>query len=160
MPARLHSLIACLLALLYGLVGATGESLHYLVADLELPGAEHSQDGDDEGYWHSHKPDNHWHHHHGHSHKSAVSSDVKAHKPGVKCDCLDIALRSPVGAHSPHACPLLTVLSTLKLTHASQVVIPDGLNGCAEYLPKSEHCNPPLLVHHALARGPPSAPSA
>jgi hypothetical protein len=160
MSARLHSVIACLLALLYGLVGATGEARHYLVAELELPGAEHSQDGSDEGYWHTHEPDHHWHHHHGHSHKVPAHQGTVNSKSCAKCDWGGIALRAPLGAHTPHACPLLTVLSTLKLSHATKAVLPDGPSGCSEFLPRCEHCSPVLLVRHALARGPPAALSA
>lgn len=104
--ARLHSLTTIYLAVLYGVVGLTGESLHYLATDWKAVWASTSPT-ETEGYYHAHFPDHHVHFHrhasHGHSHATSKNQ---------------LAITSERPTHQAHACPLLSLTSTLKLSHA------------------------------------------
>jgi hypothetical protein len=153
----MRNVTAMYLAVLYGVVGVGGESLHYLAADPTVLWSG-TPSGDVLVYYHTHGPDYHGHfhrqvnhHHDDHSHASPAT----AQKP-------DASERSPAFApeaitHEPHACPLLSLVSTLKLTSAdccATVVILDALVA-------------PIFVHDwaaefdaifsQSARGPPSA---
>ncbi|MEM6655241.1 MAG: hypothetical protein AAF596_05515 [Planctomycetota bacterium] len=108
-----------LLAAIYLIVGATGDSLHYLVespapsasADEHLAGAFAHEHGD--GLWH----------HHGHHHDGAVAA---ATNDGVSDDANDNRGRpsgergfgfSEGGAHhTNHSCALLAIASEIEIS--------------------------------------------
>jgi hypothetical protein len=123
---RLHILTAVSLVALYGAIGATGTSLHYLLdSSWSFIGGISDDAG---GYYHVHAPDYHGHYHrhsHGHSHShSHVGShshshahshgDVQQARPAARLDT--ISLTTGENTHPEHACPLLTLVSTLKLS--------------------------------------------
>lgn len=128
MYVRIHHFAACLLLALYGVVGVTGESLHYLVQATVR--TDSAQVDHQTTYYHHHSPDYHGHFHHhehgrvhhhrgesvvGHHGESAVKPQRKVaqrNKP------IRDGLKQDVDSHSPHACPLLTISSTLKLGNA------------------------------------------
>lgn len=117
---QLYRLTTIHLAVLYGVVGLTGESLHYLSTN---PSALWSRTSSSQVvvYYHVHGPDYqghfHRHVHHGdHSH-SATHEHASREKDGV-------AITVPQLNHQPHACPLLTLVAKLKLGHA------DGAAAC------------------------------
>lgn len=119
MSVRLKNLTALTLAVLYGLVGLTGVSLHSLVEDFSLKDI-YAQDLGSEGYFHIHQPDNHRHFHHHHGDRQTESSVAAAvdEKEQSTAD-----LKRYDQFHSPHACPLLTLISQLKLGQGGWVAI-------------------------------------
>jgi hypothetical protein len=113
---RPQSLIAVLLAVLYGLVGLTGESLHYLVTDPAALWAS-SSSAEPAGYFHTHAPDNHGHfHRHAHHGQHAHVAIVDVRHAGQAEQSAAVSPKRT--SHKPHACPILTLVSTLKLGHA------------------------------------------
>jgi hypothetical protein len=119
---RWHKLTALLLTLLYGVVGLTGEVLHDLVTDPGWLWAV-SQPAESAGYYHWHGPD-----YHGHFHRHAPGSDhrhdVAHHRhvaqngggtSGEEDATAFVAWQERI--HRPHACPVLTLVSTLALGH-------------------------------------------
>jgi hypothetical protein len=119
--SRLHRLTTVCLALLYGLVGVSGESLHYLVTD---PAAIWSVAPPERTvvYYHTHGPDHHGHfhrhvHHGDHSHTSVPAAR------GEQEEERHLAFTTEHITHEPHACPLLTLVSTLKLGNVGEPTI-------------------------------------
>lgn len=110
MPAQsLHKPAAILLSLVYVTVGAVGDSLHQLAEQSWSRGApEHKHR---EGFFHSHAPDAHWHFH---SHTAAKSRSDKGGAPDS-----GTSLHRVVATHTPHACPLLSLSSVLKIGFAA-----------------------------------------
>ncbi len=108
---RLHSLTAVLLAVLYGAVGFTGDSIHYLVSDVSSLWATQPGAG---GYFHIHAPDFHGHYHR-HIHHGAHSHHHVMHRTDDATD-LGVELTCPSWTHEPHACPALALVSTLKMS--------------------------------------------
>jgi hypothetical protein len=154
MPAkRLQRLTAVCFAVLYGVVGVTGASLHYLLTDPTLLWSS-SADGS-VGYYHTHGPDYHGHfhrhaHHGHHSHDAHVAQRSAGQSPD------ETSLSSEESSHQPHACPLLTLVSTLNLTQAG---------GCAVLIvhntpvARTFECDVIRVVnvaHKSFPRGPPS----
>ena len=150
---RLHRPTAILLAVLYGVVGLAGESLHYLLTDPALVWSS-MPSGESGGYYHTHAPDYHGHfhrhehhaHHEHHSHVAVRNTRQPTDEP---------ALTSDLSTHEPHACPLLAVVSTLKLGHAGcctaatiddSLITPTFERGTARAL---------AMALHPSARGPP-----
>jgi hypothetical protein len=110
--ARLHSLTAIYLAVLYGAVGITGESLHYLVADPAafLPS---SPSAVVVVYYHTHGPD---HHGHFHRHFQRVDdSHVAATSHGFDGREKSAVISPEQVTHEDHACPLLSLVSRIKI---------------------------------------------
>lgn len=159
MPAkRLKRLTTVYLAILYGVIGLTGGSLHYLATDWS--GFWSGSDAAETVvYYHVHAPDNHGHfhrhtvdaHHHHHSH-TKLAADRKA------VPSKEPAAKSTDGqAHQAHACPLLSLVSTLKLLHVgdcSSPILPDAI------VTRSHQAGlafVPQLVFNLPARGPPCA---
>jgi hypothetical protein len=153
-------LTSVVLAVAYGVVGLTGESLHYLITDPSAlwtdPGAVAAT-----GYFHTHAPDHHRHfhrhshpaHHHHHHVGHARASEVS--QPGF--DRYADAIAPSDTSHYEHACPVLVLLSTLKLGHADSTATPITLErsfaalGAAQSLPS-------LHSERAFqARAPPGA---
>jgi hypothetical protein len=113
---RLHRLTTIYLAALYGVVGLTGESLHYLASDPLSLWSSSPPEADTVVYYHIHAPDFHGHfhrhtrnEHHTHVHVDATHDAPHAHD--------GIAIAPQQLNHEPHACPLLTLVSTIKLGH-------------------------------------------
>jgi hypothetical protein len=104
--SRLHTLTRLFLAVLYGVVGFTGESLHYLLTDPALFSS--SAQPASSSYYHTHGPDYHGHFHR-HAHDESRHGSQSADRTSLTAD---------ESTHHPHACPLLTLVSTLKLSHA------------------------------------------
>jgi hypothetical protein len=150
---RLHSLTAVFLAALYGVVGFTGESLHYLVTS---PTTFWSNSRSSETvYYHVHAPDYHGHfhrhaHHGGHSHAAIdVTHDSRQARQGV-------AITSSDWDHEPHACPILTIVASIKLGHAACCPAPIILDSAGT--PSCERALFPAfeIASSLFARGPPS----
>jgi hypothetical protein len=116
----MHKLTAVSFAVIYGVVGFTGESLHYLLTD---PASIWSGAGGVEpaGYYHVHAPDYHGHFHR-HDHKGSHShvDGVAANDSGQPTD--ELAFKSEAFTHEHHPCPLLALVSTLKLGHGASCV--------------------------------------
>jgi hypothetical protein len=122
---RLHRLTAVYLAVLYGAVGFTGQSLHYLATDVSVLWSSlgHQETG---GYYHVHAPDFHGHYHrHSHHEHSHAQHQHHSHAPDVACDGEEsqhAVVDSLGSSHQEHACPLLALVSTLKLGHGASAV--------------------------------------
>jgi hypothetical protein len=154
MNARLKSLAAVSLTALYSLVGLTGESLHYLVEDIGLATmpVRNIKSG---GYFHSHHPDNHVHFHrqHHHGEEEFVDLDRKANLRNEQARS-EIAPNKQF--HYSHDCPLLTIVSQLRLGHGISAYAIVGteascsVSGIFDLWKSSERA--PL----SLARGPPT----
>ena len=147
---RLKKRTAATFAVLYGLVGVTGEGLHYLLTDpLLFRATEHSHASG--GYYHTHGPDYHGHfHRHTHDgHHSHFASD-DAGRPTNGTEITDDG-----SSHEPHGCPVLVLLSTLKLGHAGACatdIILDTL------ISATSHCGAVHAIDVSLSsypRGPP-----
>jgi hypothetical protein len=114
---RLHKLTAVSFAVLYGVVGFTGETLHYLLTDPALLWSG-SQSAESVVYYHTHGPDYHGHFHRhshdGHHHHSHAAGVAEADRSSDA-----IRITSEGSSHEPHACPLLVLVSTLKLGQGS-----------------------------------------
>jgi hypothetical protein len=110
---RLHKVSAVYLAVMYGVVGFTGESLHYLVTDpLGIwAGCSSVRPA---GFYHVHAPDHHWHFHR-HSHRGHHHHEEKI--AGAEQETDETAVTAQRVAHEPHGCPLLALVSLLKLGH-------------------------------------------
>jgi hypothetical protein len=110
----LHRLSAICLAALYGVVGLTGESLHYLVSDPTVLWSSWGA-GDTVVFYHRHGPGDH-----GHFHRhTSTTSERPTGTPNTTA-----AISSQQSIHQSHECPILTVVSTLKLGHASSCATP------------------------------------
>jgi hypothetical protein len=149
---RLHKLTAVFFAVLYGVVGFTGETLHYLATDPALLWSG-SQSG---VYYHTHGPDYHGHFHrhthdghHHHSHVASVAERRAAQSPD------EISLTSAESSHQPHACPLLTLVSTLKLSQAGCVPAAIILDALVAPSHEYEAVRAHKLALEAYPRGPP-----
>jgi hypothetical protein len=139
---RLHSLTAILLATLYGVVGLTGTSLHYLATDVMGVWTEARQ-VTAVGYYHVHGSSHHRHFHH-HEHRLA-SIHVAAISKSPKNDhAQEGKLRAAHALPHLHECPLLTLVCKLKLSHAvcyTSPIVSDSIVAIAwdaNYLPAIE----------------------
>jgi hypothetical protein len=151
---RLRSLTTLYLATVYGLVGLTGESLHYLAMGPVSTWSRSS--AATIVYYHTHGPDfhGHFHRHTHHGHHSHVPSDDLTHQDRA-------AQRSPAVApeqsiHEPHACPLLTLVSTLKLGHAGPAARHFGAGLIITKTSERGVFHLHLAPLDSLARGPPT----
>jgi hypothetical protein len=114
---RLHKLTALCFAVLYGLVGVTGESLHYLLTDPALLWPA-SQAAHSTAYYHTHGPDYHGHfHRHTHDAHHAHHAFVDERRAAGSHD--ELSLSDGESTHEPHACPSLALVSTLKIGHST-----------------------------------------
>jgi hypothetical protein len=119
---RLYSLTAVSLAALYGVLGFAGESLHYLATDVgNLWCSPTVESG---GYYHVHSPDYHGHFHRssdhvGHSHHAGRFHTRVVVKPEREKKYRTVSFTTSQDAHPEHACPILTLVSTLKLSHVA-----------------------------------------
>jgi hypothetical protein len=95
---------------MYGLVGLTGGSLHYLAEDFGQWLGGRSTGSATHITYHRHGSDNHWHFH---SHAGVDSEESTRDTQSQQC-----GVRSKVEWHTDHECPLLTVLSNLKMGFA------------------------------------------
>jgi hypothetical protein len=152
---RLHKLTAVFFAVLYGVVGFTGETLHYLATDPALLWSA-SQSADSGVYYHTHGPDYHGHFHrhthdgHHHSHAASVAERRAAHSPD------GISLTSAESGHRPHACPLLTLVSTLKLSQAGFAPAAMILDALIAPSHQSDDARSHVVAIEAYPRGPPA----
>lgn len=154
MRSLLQRLTVCWLAAVYGLVGLTGESLHYLVEDLGTRGS--LSPAASAGYFHCHGPD-----YHGHLHRNSQATDsaqcgASAHN-AEEAGRPDGKFRPQHNGHEPHACPLLAVVATLKLGHSATAAVFIASEKSSEF-----YCAPfsQWQFHATLcnyARGPPAA---
>jgi hypothetical protein len=155
---RLHKLATVYLVVLYGVVGLSGEQLHYL-ATGGLASRTDSPAGETVVYFHVHGPDyhGHFHRHKVHRHRpvstAAPDRNVRSKSPCVTNSAEGIP-------HHPHACPLLSLVGKLKLGHSSAIVFAITADVLITAAWERE-------THHAIqavapgpARGPPSAPIA
>ena len=109
---RLQRLATFFLAALYGVAGVTGESLHYLATDIGSFWAT-SESSDSEVYYHVHAPDFHGHFHRHTRHGHHVHHKTVAARNNGRSAVPSLNLPGP--KHPPHACPLLSLVATLKL---------------------------------------------
>lgn len=162
MPAkRLKRLTTVYLATLYGVVGLTGGSLHYLASNW-IDSWSSSDAVETVVYYHVHAPDNHGHfhrhtvdaHHHHHSHKELVAerNAVQSKEPTAKS--------SDDQTHKPHACPLLSLVAKLKLLDAGDGSSPIVLDSIGTFTCEAGLLHVPDVVLNSPARGPPCAFSA
>ena len=111
----MHRPTAIYLVVLYGVVGISGESLHYLVANPTVLWSSPPA-GEVVVYYHTHGPDYHGHFHRhihsaDHSHECPQPRASRAHERTAEFAPEQIT-------HESHACPLLSLVSTLKLGSA------------------------------------------
>lgn len=159
---RLRCLTAVFLAALYGVVGSTGDSLHYLITDGWSLWTSASSAVSGRYCYHVHAPDYHGHFHRyphdgKHSHHAHSHDDRASHARHVADNGnVTTAISSPAITHEPHACPALTLVSTLKLSQIAcglSLFFLDAVNA-----PSSElRCIAAIEVARTLGpRGPPS----
>ena len=157
MPAkRLQRLTTYYLAVLYGVVGLAGGSLHYLATDWE--GFWSGSDSvETVVYYHVHAPDHHGHFHrhtihdHHHSHAKIAADRAKGQSKGPA------AKSSDGSTHKPHDCALLSLVSTLKLLHAGGCSSPIFLDSVVTPTYQAGLLFVPDVVLNSPARGPPCA---
>ena len=148
MTRRIKSLTAVCLSLMYGLVGLTGESLHYLAQDLDLQFV-HAQDLADTGYFHVHG------HHHEHVHFHRHIEPAAKPKVAKNSSPDENRVDHFQEFHLEHNCPLLTLVSQFKLGYASKLPIEIEGNFNFSYLHgylESLSVKPVRAIH---VRGPP-----
>jgi hypothetical protein len=151
---RLQSLTKIYLAVVYGVVGLTGESLHYLAASPMALWTS-PQPGEVVVYYHTHGPDYHGHFHR-HVHTAGHSHAVPSTSHKSRTEEHSAKIGTEHIAHEPHACPLLSLVSTLKLGNADcgatfvifgAIVTPTFERDCATEIDVS---------FSSSARGPPA----
>ena len=155
MRSLLHRLTVCWLAAVYGLVGLTGESLHYLVEDLGTRGS--LSPSASAGYFHCHGPDYHGHFHRSRSQMTASEQSGDPARNAGETGRPDGNFQSQHNGHEPHACPLLSLLANLKLGHSATATVLAApaksselyCESSTEWQFQATFCN--------LARGPPAA---
>ena len=156
MPAkRLHRLATYYLATLYGVVGLAGGSLHYLATDSA--GFWSNADAvETVVYFHVHAPD-----HHGHFHRHTVHTHHAATKIAADREASPskhpTATTSDGPSHRQHACPLLSLVSTLKLLHAGDCTSTIFLDSIVTATYQAGFLFAPDVVFDSPARGPPCA---
>jgi hypothetical protein len=150
----LHKLTAVFFAALYGVVGLTGDSLHYLISDPSVLWSS-AKNEESEGYYHVHAPDYHGHYHR-HTHHGHHSHSVTTSHHGDRSKHAGLVETSR-GTHHEHACPLLALVSTLKVGHGGccpASIILDRLVAPiweAEFIPAFE------AALNSCPRGPPAS---
>lgn len=153
----IHRATAAVLTLLYLMVGLTGESAHYGLERLSAASTsdeEAAEHGHSHGYYHCHGPDYHWHYH---SHRSdeppaAESERVRDKPAGINRVSGTISVRAE---HHSHACPLLSMVSALKLGFAPSLAPMPWDRPCQTLRPTSVERHIAWVAHWHLARGPP-----
>ncbi|MCA9230255.1 MAG: hypothetical protein KDA57_06365 [Planctomycetales bacterium] len=158
MRSRIYNLTAISLAVLYGVVGLTGEALHYSVQnwvaqDLNSSSRQ-NEPGKVVGYFHAHHPDNHQHFHHHHDHSHATSQVEQSGVASV--DSKLPQLKSGKLLHSPHDCPLLTLVSQLRLGTGGAALLGVALESHHSLLLESTLLPSFQTSGLVLARGPPA----
>ena len=154
---RLHRLTTIYLAAVYGVVGLTGESLHYLTTDVTgFWSNSPSDEVETVVYYHVHGPDyqGHFHRYTYHRHLSGATTDVhdKA-RQGI----YDAAIALEGTTHQPHTCPILTLVSTLKLGHAGCCTNSIILDSLVTPTWESGVISAFEVARYSFARGPPRA---
>jgi hypothetical protein len=154
---RLHSVTAICLAVLYGVVGIAGESLHYLAtASSAFWSANPASDAT--YYYHVHAPDNHGHfhshphrhHHHAHSHGAPVSRNAE------RTDNQTASFAVATYAHEPHGCPALALVSHVKLSQSVAIVSLSAATTAIGWTRSVEQVFSLQPLTCACPRGPPS----
>jgi hypothetical protein len=151
---RLHRLTTIYLAVVYGVVGLTGESLHYLVSDPTVLWSSW-RSGETVVFYHRHGPGDHGHFHR-HVHDGDHRHGTYESAGGADRANQTAALTTQFSSHQSHDCPILSVVSTLKLGHGGMckmLIVLDAL-----VTPSSESgVVAALNLPRSLgARGPPS----
>src|SRR5262245_14739737 len=109
-----HKLATIYLVALYGAIGISGVSLHYLASNTaEYWAIPPSVDDETVVYYHVHGPD-----YHGHFHRHTIHRHHSVRQTSDRQKCPYAAIESERTAHRPHACPILTIASKLKLGHS------------------------------------------
>ncbi len=151
----LHRLTTIYLAALYGVVGLSGDSLHYLATNFTSFWSESASDSvETVVYYHVHGPDyhGHFHRHTIHVHHSATAAVDRAagqskHQIAVTCE---------QSAHQPHSCPLLRLVSTLKLVQAAGLAASHLLDSLVTSLWQADDLIASEVVLESYVRGPPA----
>src|SRR5262245_32648044 len=152
---RLHNLTAVCLAVLYGTVGLTGDSIHYLAAYGWRGIVARSHD-DTTVYYHVHGPDFHGHYHrHVHRHhQQAIARTTNSDKVGKSL--LGVVFKTSKSRHKPHACPALALVSVLKLIHASHRCPRINFDSVVSPVREVTHIAAFEVTLPLYARGPPA----
>ena len=151
--ARLHNLTKIYLAVVYGVVGLSGESLHYLAANSTALWTN-PPSGEEVVYYHTHGPDYHGHfHRHVHTADHSNIAPAAGHESRTHEHSAEFAPEQIT--HESHACPLLSLVSTLKLgsagccatvVHFKVLVTPTFERDCVSEF---------VVAFSSSARGPP-----
>jgi hypothetical protein len=152
MYSSMHRRVSYALIALVGVAGMGGNSLHYLLQSW----SESSGDGANGesvvvGHWHA--PDFHWHTHVHHVHDEASEGNRGPRRDDSETNGKQA--RHIAFVHLPHACPLLSLVSQLKLGQ------PLARFGAAVDLPHcgfyddGNHCIATNDAISFFARGPP-----
>jgi hypothetical protein len=152
----LQRLTTICLAALYGVVGLTGSSLYYLAMDVTGAGDSSNSPSDETVvYYHTHGPgqEGHFHRHTSHRHLSGTTTDVH-HNPRPGKNEPTITLEGT--PHQPHSCAILTLVSTLKLSHAAVCNNAIFLDSLVTPIWESGTISAVEVVRCSYARGPPS----
>ena len=151
---RLHTLATLYLAVVYGVVGFTGDSLHYLATDWSTFWGSASVTETD-GYYHVHGPDYHVHfHRHGHSGHMHGGKEIAVKAGHAKHR---LAIGNSSSSHRPHACPLLSLVASLRLCHTLCQTPPAFIDTFSKQLFERELARELRLALSSSARGPPMA---
>jgi hypothetical protein len=152
---RTCHLTALLLALLYGAIGLFGDALHcFFTSDAGEPGKAGAKSAI---VYHCHGPDFHFHfHRHGDGateHRARSDRVAAGRRPIEHVD--RVALRRSRTVHDEHGCPLLVLLSTLKLGLGVTDALPfERVSACGGLSESLRFCA--SEIHSSsLARGPP-----
>ncbi len=157
MNRTLHRSAACLLVIGYLVVGLCGDSLQEVVSAWQrsLLRAQESQSVYVVAHAHAHGPGYHYHTHHylvpraeALERRSAATSN--RHPDG------NPSVAGQFGVHLPHACPLLQLVATLKLSlgDIGVAILPADLHQAA--LPEAFRVLPAASPCGQLPRGPPA----
>jgi hypothetical protein len=158
---RLHKLTALYLAVVYGVVGMTGGALHYLVGDWtgvwsssQTVAAEKPQKPrKSKAVYHVHGPD-----FIPHLHQVEEPDQPEANETARNDDARKRPrLASPQSVHEPHACPLLSLVQTLKLSQIQNGTTCLGVTLRGSLTCEQEARREFQLVCSPFARGPPRA---
>jgi hypothetical protein len=151
---RLHGLTTICLTALYAVVGLTGSSLYYLTTDVQGNSSNSSSD-ETVVYFHTHGPgqEGHFHRHTIHRHLSVATTGPHLHARQGKYEA---AIALDGNTHRPHSCAILTLVSTLKLSHAAVCNNAIFLDSLVTQTWEGGIISALDVMRYSYARGPPS----
>ena len=146
---RLHRLTTIYLAALYGVIGLTGGSLHYLSSNVTGFWSK-SSSVESVVFYHVHGPDfqGHFHRFVMPRHDSLATAEARQKVRHAKYD-------TALALHQPHACPILTLVSTLKLGQGGCFATPILLDSLVTRTWQSDVICAFDVARYSYVRGPP-----